>query len=119
MPRSEAQVARFQALHLDNLVIPPRVLDGLNLVYYSDMVISAGGSMNREAVVLGTPAVTLFQGRMAGVDRKMIEKGVLKNIQSLEEMKQAIPCRKPQIPFQPIRNTAVDEIIQGILSENL
>jgi hypothetical protein len=117
LPRSESQANHFREFHLNNLVIPSRILNGLNLVYYSDMVISAGGSMNREAIVLGTPAVTVFQGKMAGVDRKMIENGVLRNIQSPEELPQLIPARKPDIPFQPILSPAVNEVIRGILGE--
>jgi predicted glycosyltransferase len=116
LPRSDSQSSHFQELGLDNLVIPPRVLDGLNLIYCSDMVISAGGSMNREAVVLGTPAYTVFQGRMAGVDRKMIGNVMLKNIQSFEDLKHVNLSRKPQLPFQQIRNGAIDQVINGILS---
>jgi predicted glycosyltransferase len=116
LPRSDSQTSHFRELRLNNLVIPPYVLDGLNLVYWSDMVISAGGSMNREAVVLGTPACTVFRGRMAGVDRKMIADGVLRNIESFEDLKQVVPSRNLCRSFQPIGNGAIDQVIQGILS---
>lgn len=115
LPRSDSQARHFRELHLENLVIPPHVLDGLNLVYWSDMVISAGGSMNREAVVLGTPACTVFRGRMAGVDLKMIANGMLRNIESFEDMKQVIPSKKLRHPFQPIGGGAINQVIQGIL----
>jgi predicted glycosyltransferase len=116
LPRSDSQARHFRALRLDNIVISPHVLDGLNLVYWSDMVISAGGSMNREAIVMGTPACTIFRGRMAGVDRKMIENGMLRNLESFEDLKQIIPIQKHRRQFEPICGTAIDQVIQGILS---
>ena len=76
LPRTDEQrrklKARFPALH-----IPDRALDGNNLIALSDLVISAGGTMNREAAVLGTPAITVFAGATAAVDRRLVELGRL------------------------------------------
>ena len=49
------------------MIVPEHAIDGPSLVAASDLVISAGGSMNREAVALGVPVYTTFQGRMGGV----------------------------------------------------
>ena len=52
----------------DSLIVPDRVIDAQSLVAYADLVVSGGGTMNREAVALGTPAYTIFGGRIGAVD---------------------------------------------------
>ena len=51
-----------------NLIVPERAIDAQSLIAFADLVVSAGGTMNREAVALGTPVYTIFSGRMGGVD---------------------------------------------------
>ena len=68
LPRTREQRAWALGLGLPSLVVPDRVIDGPNLVYHADLVVSAGGTMNREAAVMGVPAYSLFAGRMAAVD---------------------------------------------------
>lgn len=75
LPRSLEQKRRLHRINNPNLLIPDKALDGRNLLYYSDLVISAGGTMNREAVVLGVPVYTIFKGKMAGVDKYLINIG--------------------------------------------
>ncbi|QWV93950.1 DUF354 domain-containing protein [Geomonas oryzisoli] len=96
LPRNGTQLEKAKALRLENLVPLPFFMDGHQLVYHSDLVISAGGSMNREAVALGIPAYTTFKGRMAGVDKVLIESGQLKQIRS--------PHDFPNIAVQKCRN---------------
>lgn len=55
------------------IIVPEYPLYGSDLIYHSDLVISAGGTMNREASILGTPAYTIFAGSLPAVDRKLIE----------------------------------------------
>jgi predicted glycosyltransferase len=62
---------------IPNIHIAPKVYDGPNLLYHSDKVFSGGGTMSREAAVLGTPSFTLFKGKSAAVDRFLIEQGKL------------------------------------------
>lgn len=87
LPRNQSQLEKATALGLDNLVTLPFFMDGHQLVYHSDLVISAGGSMNREAVALGIPAYTTFKGQMAGVDKALIAAGQLKQIRSPDDFK--------------------------------
>ncbi len=63
-------------------MVPARALDGPNLLYYADVVASAGGTMNREAAVLGTPAYTVFEGLIGSVDAWLIAQGRLGLIRS-------------------------------------
>lgn len=57
------------------IIIPDRVLDGLNLVWHSDFVVSGGGTMNREAAALGVPVYSIFRGKIGAVDRYLADKG--------------------------------------------
>ncbi len=70
------------------LCIPDRALSGNDLVFFSDLIISGGGTMNREAAVLGTPAYTIFGGLLPAVDQKLISLGRLKSIRTVEDLKQ-------------------------------
>ncbi len=74
--------------HLANIHIATKTYDGPNLIYHADLVISGGGTMNREAAVLGTPVYTVFKGQMGAVDRYLMDKGLMKQIETAEDIKQ-------------------------------
>jgi uncharacterized protein len=116
LSRYPSQADYYLALRLRNLIIPEQVLDGLNLVYWSDLIISAGGSMNREAVVLGTPAYTVFKGPMAGVDRKLIADGLLGIIGDTDDLKRLPPVKKRERCPPEVGQTVVDQVISAVLS---
>lgn len=78
VPRTERQRAASLALGAANLIVPERAIDAQSLIAYADLVVSAGGTMNREAVALGTPVFTTFAGRMGGVDEALIADGRLR-----------------------------------------
>jgi len=61
-----------------SLVVPERAIDAQSLIAFADVVVSAGGTMNREAVALGTPVHTIFSGRMGAVDERLIAEGRLR-----------------------------------------
>ncbi len=67
----------------------------IQIMYHADLVISGGGSMNREAAVLGTPTYSLFKGKLAAVDRYLMDKGRIQHIDTLEEIGK-IPVVKKQ-----------------------
>ncbi|MFL6255716.1 MAG: DUF354 domain-containing protein [Pyrinomonadaceae bacterium] len=87
LARSGAQreeiLARFRS---DKLFAPREALDGANLVAAADLVVSAGGTMNREAAALGVPAATLYAGRWAALDEQLVREGRLKRIASREDL---------------------------------
>jgi uncharacterized protein len=72
LPRTPAQAAAIAGLGLERVIVPQRVVDGRSLVALADLVVSAGGTMNREAAVLGTPVWSIFEGRMGGVDEMLV-----------------------------------------------
>ena len=77
IPRTERQADAARARDSGNLVVPDHAVDAQSLIAYADLVVSAGGTMNREAVALGTPVYTTFAGRMGGVDEDLIDRGLL------------------------------------------
>ena len=78
LPRTEAQRHMVRALRYPSLIVPEGAEDGQSLVALADLVISAGGTMNREAVALGTPVYTTYGGRLGGVDEQLIRDGRLR-----------------------------------------
>ncbi len=62
------------------LIVPPHAIDAQSLIAYADLVVSAGGTMNREAVALGTPVYTTFEGRLGAVDEALIAAGRLRKL---------------------------------------
>jgi hypothetical protein len=84
LPRVDSQ--REQLARVPGFVLPERAIDAQSLIAYADLVISAGGTMNREAVALGTPVYTTFEGRMGAVDERLIEQGRLRKLAQPEEL---------------------------------
>ncbi len=78
LPRTPTQ--REEIARLGRFTIPARAIDAQSLVAYSDLVISAGGTMNREAVALGTPVYTTFEGRLGAVDEALLREGRLRKL---------------------------------------
>lgn len=68
------------------IIIPDKVLNGLNLIYFSDLVISGGGTMNREAAALGVPVYSIFRGPVGLIDKKLEQEGRLTFISKPEEL---------------------------------
>ena len=84
--RTPDQRTLVDAVGADNLIIPDAVVDAPSLVHYSDVVITGGGTMVREAVALGTPAWTVFQGVLGAVDRGLLEEGRLHQLRSADDV---------------------------------
>ena len=72
------------------IIIPDRVVDGLNLIWHSDLVISGGGTMNREAAALGIPVYSIFRGALGAVDKYLAECGRLVMIETHEDVESKI-----------------------------
>jgi hypothetical protein len=77
IPRTGEQRAYVERLALPSVVLPDRAVDAQSLIAASDLVVSAGGTMNREAVALGVPVYTTYGGRLGGVDELLIREGKL------------------------------------------
>jgi predicted glycosyltransferase len=84
LPRTPEQ--RAQLLAGGGFIVPERAVDAQSLVAYADLVVSAGGTMNREAVALGTPVLTVFEGRLGAVDERLIGEGRLRRLQRADDV---------------------------------
>jgi predicted glycosyltransferase len=84
LPRVESQREELRAA--GGFVVPEHAIDAQSLIAHADLVISAGGTMNREAVALGTPVYTTFQGRLGAVDERLIAEGRLRMLTAPEEL---------------------------------
>jgi uncharacterized protein len=94
VPRTDEQAQAARELRAPSLIVPEAAIDAQSLIAYADLVVSAGGTMNREAVALGTPVYTTFSGRMGGVDERLIAEGrlrVLEDPDALELAKRETP----------------------------
>ena len=77
LPRTDEQRDYVRGLALPSVILPERAVDAQSLIALADLVVSAGGTMNREAVALGVPVYTTFGGRLGGVDEALIREGRL------------------------------------------
>jgi uncharacterized protein len=75
LPRTQEQRAELGAF-----IVPAHAIDAQSLTSYADLMISAGGTMNREAVALGTPVFTTFEGRLGAVDEALLAEGRLRKL---------------------------------------
>jgi uncharacterized protein len=82
LPRTEEQRRFVSTLRLPSVILPDAAVEAQSLIALSDLVISAGGTMNREAVALGVPVYTTYGGRMGGVDEALIRAGKLRPLTS-------------------------------------
>ena len=82
LPRTAEQRAELS----DGFIVPERAIDAQSLIAYADVVVSAGGTMNREAVALGTPVFTTFQGRLGAVDEQLIADGRLRMLRQANDV---------------------------------
>jgi predicted glycosyltransferase len=78
VPRTPKQRTYVRSLGFPSLIVPDRAIDAQSLIALADVVVSAGGTMNREAVALGTPVYTIYGGRLGGVDERLIREGRLR-----------------------------------------
>jgi uncharacterized protein len=85
LPRTPEQ--RDEVRRLGAFAVPDRAVDAQSLVAYADLVISAGGTMNREAVALGTPVYTTFEGRLGAVDERLLGEGRLRRLTDASEVR--------------------------------
>jgi predicted glycosyltransferase len=84
LPRTPAQ--RAELARAGGFIVPEQAIDAQSLIAFADLVISAGGTMNREAVALGTPVWTTFEGRLGAVDEHLIAGGRLRRLARAEDV---------------------------------
>ncbi|HMF57049.1 MAG TPA: DUF354 domain-containing protein [Pyrinomonadaceae bacterium] len=86
LARNDAQRETYSSRASANTIVPREALDGANLIAHADLVVSAGGTMNREAAALGVPAATVYAGRWAAIDEMLVREGRLIRIASRTDL---------------------------------
>jgi uncharacterized protein len=84
LPRVAAQRAELR--RAGGFIVPEHAIDAQSLIAHADLVISAGGTMNREAVALGTPVYTTFQGRLGAVDERLLAEGRMRMLSDVDQL---------------------------------
>ncbi len=84
LPRVASQ--REELRRAGGFVVPEQAIDAQSLIALADVVVSAGGTMNREAVALATPVYTTFQGRLGAVDERLIAEGRMRMLTAPEQL---------------------------------
>lgn len=102
LPRHREQAEAIRELGLP-LVVPERAVDSRSLVRQADLVLGAGGTMTREAALLGVPAVSVFAGETPAVDRELIRRGLLRRIERADEL---FPLRPRERDPRPLAELA-------------
>ena len=93
LPRNDLQRDTYNARADASLIVPAVPLDGGNLIAHSDLVVSAGGTMNREAAALGIPAASIYLGEWAAIDEQLVKEGRLRRINTREAIRD-LPLQK-------------------------
>jgi predicted glycosyltransferase len=112
IPRTQAQRDALRHMALPSVIVPEGAIDGQSLIARADLVISAGGTMNREAVALGTPVYTTYGGRLGAVDEALIRNGSLRpatDVRAIEIVKHE--RRAPTVRRDP--DTLVDLMLEA------
>ena len=100
------------------IIIPDHAVNGLDLIWFSDLVISGGGTMNREAAALNIPVYTIFRGKIGAVDRYLSEKGKLVLLTNLEDVKTKLRVKRrdKSQQFNKQSRPALETIVNQITS---
>jgi len=122
LPRNMKQGAQLRRDWADliasgSMIIPTGPVDGLNLIWFSDLMISGGGTMNREAAALGVPVYSVFRGKIGAVDKYLATSGRLTLLEDIKDIRTKIVLARRNRPLQPENSvrpalrTIVDNII--------
>jgi predicted glycosyltransferase len=114
LPRNDVQRTLYQTGAETNLIVPENPLDGANLIAHSDLVVSAGGTMNREAAALGIPAASIYLGEWAALDKQLVDEGRLRRISTAKQIAE-LPVKKKREPKARLALQVAGEVASLIL----
>jgi predicted glycosyltransferase len=128
LPRTAKQEAELRAQWPDlfgegKVIVPDHVVDGLDLIWFSDLVISGGGTMNREAAALGVPVYSIFRGKIGAVDQYLADAGRLTLLETPEDVRAKVKLAprntgvNPAVGERPALHVVVDNIVNVLESK--
>jgi predicted glycosyltransferase len=121
LPRTHRQEAELRQARPDlfaagRIMVPKHAVDGLDLIWYSDLVISGGGTMNREAAALGIPVYSLFRGTMGAVDNHLAKTGKLVLLESEQDVREKLKLvpRSKTLASRPRQRETLEAVVNHI-----
>jgi uncharacterized protein len=121
LPRTKTQEADLRQAYSGlfaekQVIVPEHASNGLDLIWSSDLVISGGGTMNREAAALGIPVYSLFRGPLGAVDRDLADKGALIMLASVQDVRDKLRLdqRRRDRSFQAGKRSALEVVVNHI-----
>lgn len=120
LPRNKRQEDELRsswsdALRSGKFVIPPRVEDGLNIIWNADLVISGGGTMNREAAAMGVPVYSIFRGKIGAVDHYLSAEKRLVLLETVEDVRSKINAVRRDHTITTVgENKTLETIVQNV-----
>lgn len=109
LPRTPDQARALSGT--TGVTVPDRPVDGPSLLYKADLVVSAGGTMNREAALLGTPTWTTFAGELGAVDRMLIETGRMRRLERPDQL-EVIKRSPARATYEALADEVTAEILR-------
>jgi hypothetical protein len=113
LTRHPEQITAIESLELDNCVVPRRAIDSRSLLWAADMMLGAGGTMTREAALIGIPTWTLFAGKTPAVDAWLEHEGLLRRLTDPRQLARVRP--RPAEPRTPAqlreRADAIEQVV--------
>jgi predicted glycosyltransferase len=123
VPRTAKQLTELREKHPElfdtgKIVVPKQAVDGLDLIWFSDLVVSGGGTMNREAAALGVPVYSIFRGKTGAVDRYLANNGRLTLLQSAGDVYAKLKLVRREIGTTNLagKNNALGAIVDHIVA---
>lgn len=121
LPRNERQANDIRGkwatlFRKGQALIPNQVVDGLNLIWHSDLVVSGGGTMNREAAALGVPVYSIFRGETGAVDRYLASEGRMTMLEKPEDVGTKLLLRKRNRNLNPLSQFTLPAIVKHVES---
>jgi predicted glycosyltransferase len=102
LPRNPDQARALRALG-DGVIVPPAPIDSRSLMWEADLVLGAGGTMTREAALMGVPTLGLFAGSRPAVDLWLERRGMLHRLERADELRDLDPRPRPPRPIAELR----------------
>jgi uncharacterized protein len=120
LPRRAADLEPYASVPAERKIVPERSIDTRSLLYYATALLGAGGTMNREAALLGTPVLSLYAGRLAALDQRLIEEGRLRlfrdDLDGLEERLSELASRGSNRTPPHLTRHVLDRFLEAIVT---
>lgn len=118
LARHPGELAELRRLSLPRLTVPTTAIDSRSLIYASDLMIGAGGTMTREAALLGIPTWTLFAGKPPAVDLWLERAGMLSRLESVDQLRIAPRGSRPHpLAILADRATAIQRVFLHAIAD--